>query len=36
MPMVFVDHKRLFPTAGEVPLAQTFTPIGQAVIRRPT
>jgi hypothetical protein len=34
-PVVFVDHKRLFPTAGEVPLAQTFTPIGQAVIRRP-
>ena len=33
-PVVFVDHKRLFPTAGEVPLAQTFTPIGQAVIRR--
>jgi len=34
-PVVFVDHKRLFPTTGEVPLAETFTPIGQAVIRRP-
>jgi pyruvate/2-oxoglutarate/acetoin dehydrogenase E1 component len=34
-PVVFVDHKRLFPTAGEVPLAETFAPIGQAVIRRP-
>ena len=33
-PVVFVDHKRLFPTAGEVPLAETFTPIGQAVVRR--
>jgi acetoin:2,6-dichlorophenolindophenol oxidoreductase subunit beta len=34
-PVVFVDHKRLFPTAGEVPLAETLTPIGQATIRRP-
>ncbi|HEX4198477.1 MAG TPA: transketolase C-terminal domain-containing protein [Caulobacteraceae bacterium] len=34
-PVVFVDHKRLFPTAGEVPLAETFGPIGQAAIRRP-
>ena len=34
-PVVFVDHKRLFPTAGEVPFAETFTPIGQAVIARP-
>ncbi|HZC15318.1 MAG TPA: transketolase C-terminal domain-containing protein [Caulobacteraceae bacterium] len=34
-PVVFVDHKRLFPSAGEVPAAETFTPIGQAVVRRP-
>jgi pyruvate/2-oxoglutarate/acetoin dehydrogenase E1 component len=34
-PVVFVDHKRLFPTAGEVPLAETCAPIGQAIIRRP-
>jgi pyruvate/2-oxoglutarate/acetoin dehydrogenase E1 component len=34
-PVLFVDHKRLFPTAGEVPLAETVIPIGQAVIRRP-
>jgi pyruvate/2-oxoglutarate/acetoin dehydrogenase E1 component len=34
-PVVFVDHKRLFPTTGEVPLAEAFTPIGQAVVRRP-
>jgi pyruvate/2-oxoglutarate/acetoin dehydrogenase E1 component len=34
-PVVFVDHKRLFPTAGEVPLAQTCIPIGQAVVSRP-
>jgi len=34
-PVLFVDHKRLFPTAGEVPLDETVTPIGQAVIRRP-
>jgi pyruvate/2-oxoglutarate/acetoin dehydrogenase E1 component len=33
-PVVFVDHKRLFPTAGEVPLAETETPIGQAIVRR--
>jgi pyruvate/2-oxoglutarate/acetoin dehydrogenase E1 component len=34
-PVLFVDHKRLFPTAGEVPLAETVIPIGQAVVRRP-
>jgi pyruvate/2-oxoglutarate/acetoin dehydrogenase E1 component len=33
-PVLFVDHKRLFPTAGEVPLAETLVPIGQAVVRR--
>src|SRR4030088_72582 len=25
-PVVYVDHKRLFPTAGEVPVAETVTP----------
>jgi pyruvate/2-oxoglutarate/acetoin dehydrogenase E1 component len=33
-PVVFVDHKRLFPTAGEVPVAQTAIPFGQALVRR--
>jgi acetoin:2,6-dichlorophenolindophenol oxidoreductase subunit beta len=33
-PVVFVDHKRLFPIAGEVPLGDTVVPIGQAAIRR--
>jgi pyruvate dehydrogenase E1 component beta subunit len=33
-PVLFVDHKRLFPTAGEVPLAETLVPIGLAAIRR--
>ena len=33
-PVVFVDHKRLFPTAGEVPATETTVPIGKAVIRR--
>jgi acetoin:2,6-dichlorophenolindophenol oxidoreductase subunit beta len=34
-PVVFVDHKRLFPIAGEVPLAQAIIPLGSASIRRP-
>jgi acetoin:2,6-dichlorophenolindophenol oxidoreductase subunit beta len=34
-PVVYVDHKRLFPTAGEVPVADTIVPIGSAVVRRP-
>lgn len=34
-PVVFVDHKRLFPTAGEVPVAEILVPIGSAVVRRP-
>jgi pyruvate/2-oxoglutarate/acetoin dehydrogenase E1 component len=34
-PVLFVDHKRLFPTAGEVPRAETLIPFGQAVVRRP-
>lgn len=33
-PVVFVDHKRLFPTAGEAPLGEAITPIGQASVRR--
>lgn len=33
-PVLFVDHKRLFPTAGEVPVAETLVPIGQAAVRR--
>jgi pyruvate dehydrogenase E1 component beta subunit len=33
-PVLFVDHKRLFSTAGEVPAAETFVPIGKALVRR--
>ncbi|MEO8304052.1 MAG: transketolase C-terminal domain-containing protein [Betaproteobacteria bacterium] len=33
-PVVFVDHKRLFPTAGEVPVDEGSVPIGRAVVRR--
>ncbi len=33
-PVVYVDHKRLFPTAGEAPLAESVSPIGVAEIRR--
>jgi pyruvate/2-oxoglutarate/acetoin dehydrogenase E1 component len=33
-PVVFVDHKRLFPVAGEVPLSETIVPIGKANICR--
>jgi pyruvate dehydrogenase E1 component beta subunit len=34
-PVVFIDHKRLFPVAGEVPVAETLTPLGEALLRRP-
>jgi pyruvate/2-oxoglutarate/acetoin dehydrogenase E1 component len=34
-PVVYVDHKRLFPIAGDVPTAETTIPIGRAAIRRP-
>lgn len=34
-PVVFVDHKRLFPLAGEVPVAESFVPVGSAAICRP-
>jgi pyruvate dehydrogenase E1 component beta subunit len=33
-PVLFVDHKRLFPTAGEVPRDEHQIPFGQAVVRR--
>src|SRR5450631_915387 len=33
-PVVFVDHKRLFPTAGELPQREHVVPIGEALIRR--
>lgn len=31
-PVVFVDHKRLFPLGGEVPVAETLVPFGLANI----
>ena len=34
-PVVFVDHKRLFPTAGEVPLDAEPIKLGAAVVARP-
>jgi pyruvate/2-oxoglutarate/acetoin dehydrogenase E1 component len=33
-PVVFIDHKRLFPTAGEVPVREEAVPIGKALVRR--
>jgi pyruvate dehydrogenase E1 component beta subunit len=33
-PVVFVDHKRLFPTAGEVDAHEHSVPIGTALVRR--
>jgi acetoin:2,6-dichlorophenolindophenol oxidoreductase subunit beta len=33
-PVVFVDHKRLFPTAGDVPLEMEPIALGRAAIRR--
>jgi pyruvate/2-oxoglutarate/acetoin dehydrogenase E1 component len=33
-PVVFVDHKRLFPIAGELPEREHAVPIGEALIRR--
>jgi pyruvate dehydrogenase E1 component beta subunit len=33
-PVVYVDHKRLFPLAGEVPLSETMTPFGKANVCR--
>lgn len=33
-PVVYIDHKRLFPIPGDVPVAATVMPFGKAVIRR--
>jgi pyruvate/2-oxoglutarate/acetoin dehydrogenase E1 component len=33
-PVLYVDHKRLFPMAGDVPMAETLTPFGKATVRR--
>jgi pyruvate/2-oxoglutarate/acetoin dehydrogenase E1 component len=33
-PIVYVDHKRLFPVAGEVPIEEVIVPLGSAAIRR--
>jgi pyruvate/2-oxoglutarate/acetoin dehydrogenase E1 component len=33
-PVLYVDHKRLFPTAGEVPTQETLTPFGRVAVRR--
>jgi pyruvate/2-oxoglutarate/acetoin dehydrogenase E1 component len=33
-PVVFVDHKRLFPSSGFLPDAETILPLGQAAFRR--
>jgi pyruvate dehydrogenase E1 component beta subunit len=33
-PVVFVDHKKLFPAPGDVPVAEVATPFGEACIRR--
>jgi pyruvate/2-oxoglutarate/acetoin dehydrogenase E1 component len=33
-PVVYIDHKRLFPIPGEVSVAETVIPFGQAIIRR--
>jgi len=34
-PVLFVDHKRLYPTAGELPAEETLVPFGRARIGRP-
>jgi pyruvate/2-oxoglutarate/acetoin dehydrogenase E1 component len=33
-PVVYIDHKRLFPLGGEVPDEETLVPVGSAAIRR--
>lgn len=33
-PVVYIDHKRLFPLSGEVPDEETLVPIGTAALRR--
>lgn len=34
-PVVYIDHKRLFPTSGNVPLEEISIAIGKAAISRP-
>ena len=34
-PVVFVDHKKLFPVSGPAPVAGAVTPLGKAAIARP-
>jgi acetoin:2,6-dichlorophenolindophenol oxidoreductase subunit beta len=33
-PVVYMDHKRLFPIPGDVPVEETVIPFGLAIIRR--
>jgi pyruvate/2-oxoglutarate/acetoin dehydrogenase E1 component len=33
-PVVYIDHKRLFPAPGEVPVLESLIPFGQAAVRR--
>ncbi|ACI50539.1 Transketolase central region [Gluconacetobacter diazotrophicus PA1 5] len=33
-PVVYIDHKRLFPAPGEVPVIEEPVPFGQACVRR--
>jgi pyruvate/2-oxoglutarate/acetoin dehydrogenase E1 component len=33
-PVVYIDHKRLFPTTGILPTPPTPVPIGEAIVRR--
>jgi pyruvate/2-oxoglutarate/acetoin dehydrogenase E1 component len=33
-PVIYIDHKRLFPTVGDVPIHETLVPIGEAIVRR--
>jgi pyruvate/2-oxoglutarate/acetoin dehydrogenase E1 component len=33
-PVVYIDHKRLFPAPGEVPVLESLVPFGQAIVRR--
>src|SRR5271170_1626114 len=33
-PVVYIDHKRLFPIPGDVPLEETMIPFGEAAVRR--
>ena len=33
-PVVYIDHKRLFPIPGDVPVDEHAIPFGQAVVRR--